>query len=184
MKKINKKIKNKQNVLKFDAEILFYFFIMGILPLFIAAFYLQFDKINNPKNNAYLAENLERVMVKTDKNIYEFGDKIILAIENYSDRSIYSEPCEYLDNFEKYINGKWINLGVKHDKIKYDKSEFNLSKKITKCTLSLPKEEGVYRFIVKVYQGCQKPEICKGAIDFRSNEFRVEKSVLNKVSSN
>jgi len=176
MKKLKKiKIKNKR--LKLDAEILFYFVIMAILPVFIMVFYAQYEKIDNLKRNAYLIENLDRIIVKTDKDIYKLGDRITLAIENYTERSVYSQPCEYLDNFEKYINGKWVGLGARHEKIEYDKSGFNLSRKITKCTLPLPEveESGTYRFVVKVYHGCVEPENCTGAMDFYSNEFKVEK---------
>lgn len=185
MKKINKQTKNKKKELKLDTEILFYFFIMAILPVFIAAFYVQYERIDRMTDNAYLVENVDRIFVKTDKSVYQLGDKIILAIENYSDRSIYSQPCEYLDNFEKYVNGKWINLGIKHENIEYDRSGFNLSKKTTRCALSLPKEkgEGVYRFVVKLYHGCREPENCIGAVDFYSNEFKVEESSFKKVSS-
>lgn len=178
MKKLNKKIKNSKKILKFDAEILFYFVLMAILPVFIVVFYAQYEKIDNFRRNAYLIENLDKIIIKTDKDIYKLGDRITLAIENYTERSVYSQPCEYLDNFEKNIDGKWINFGNRHEKIEYDKSGFNLSKKITKCTIPLPQEEdsGVYRFVVKVYHGCVEPENCAGAMDFYSNEFKVEKT--------
>lgn len=175
----------KKKTLRPDAETLFYFVIMAILPVFIAAFYLQFEKIGDPEKNAYLIENVDKIIVKTDKDIYKLGDRIELAIENNSDRSIYSQPCEYLDNFEKFVDGKWVNLAAKHDNIEYDKSGFNMSKKITKCTLQVPSGEGdgLYRFVVKVYHGCQQPEKCTGAIDFYSNEFKVEKISPDKLSN-
>jgi len=186
MRKIKKQTKNNKKGLKFDAEVLFYFFIMAILPVFIAAFYVQYERIDDLTGNTYLIENVDKIFIKTDKSVYQLGGKIILAIENYTDRSIYSQPCEYLDNFEKYINGEWVNLGIRHENVEYDRSGFNLSKKTTKCALSIPEKEGegVYRFVVKVYHGCQEPENCIGAIDFYSNEFRVEESAFQKVSSN
>lgn len=186
MRKLNKTAKNTKKLLKLDAEILFYIIIMAMLPVFIAALYVQFEKIDNLRKNAYLIENIDKIIIRTDKEIYKFPEKIVLAIENHSNRSIYSQPCEYLNNFEKYIDGKWVNSGTKPEKIEYDRSGFNLSKKIAKCTLPLPDNEGdgVYRFVVKVYHGCQEPEKCTGSIDFYSNEFRVERTSSEQISNN
>lgn len=173
MKKINRGSKHKKGEFKIDAEMMFYFILMAILPVYVAVLYLQFKTIDDLGKDPYFASNVGKISVKTDKAIYNFGESIVLAIENNSEQSIYSEPCEYLDNFEKLANGKWESFGAKRESATYDESGFNLSKKIAKCSLPIPKEEGIYRFSVMLYRGCKKPELCEGATTFYSNEFKV-----------
>lgn len=176
--KTRKKTKEEKKV-KYDAEILFYFVVMAILPIFFPLFFSSLMSKNSPENN-YLVKNLQNIIVSTDKRVYNFDDRIVLAIENYSERSIYSEPCEYLDNFEKKVNESWVSLVSSQKEKIYDRSGFNKSKNVTKCIVKLPEvDEGIYRANIKVYYGCIKPEKCAGSTNFYSNEFTVKKLANN-----
>lgn len=176
-KKIKKAKETKK--IKYNTEILFCFIIMMILPVFLLVLFSSLAA-NNSTEKGYLAKNLKNIIISTDKKVYGLNDRIVLAIENYSERSVYSEPCEYMDNFEKKINESWVSLlGAPKEKI-YDKSGFNKNKNVTKCIVRLPQvSEGIYRANVKVYYGCTKPEKCAGSNNFYSNEFVVKKLAVN-----
>ncbi|MFZ2969829.1 MAG: hypothetical protein WA063_01650 [Minisyncoccia bacterium] len=180
MKKTKGTKKTKEvKKLEYDAEILFYFVIMAILPVFILVLFSPLMANNSSESN-YLVKNLKSIIVSTDKKVYGLNDEIVLAIENYSERSVYSEPCEYLDNFEKKVNESWVSLMSSQREKIYDQSGFNRSKKVTKCIVKLPQfGEGTYRASVKVYYGCTKPEECAGSNNFYSNEFAVKKLANN-----
>ncbi len=112
----------------------------------------------------------------TEKNVYRIGDKIMLFIRNDSGNSIYFEPCEYLSNFEKKINGVWRSeKKIVEDKI-YDSDNFRKEKSITSCKIDLPRSgAGTYRVVVRVYYNCQIPgeNTCSNSKVFYSNEFKV-----------
>ncbi len=176
--KIAKKFKEAVK-LEYDAEILFYFVIMAILPVFLLVIFSPLMTNNSPRGN-YLADNLKDIIVSTDKKTYGLEDEIVLIIENYSKRSIYSEPCEYLNNFEKKVNESWVALASPQKEKIFDKSGFNKSKNVTKCIVKLPQaSEGTYRANVKIYYGCAKPEACAGSSKFLSNEFTVQRMESN-----
>lgn len=173
MKKTKMKAKRKSGFLELNAKIIFYYFLMAIVLVYLVVLYGMVEKTYSPKRNFEYSERIGQVAVNTDKNVYYAGDSIRLAIKNFTDRSIFSEPCEYLNNFEKKINGSWVSVKTEHSNFEYDRFGFNSSKKITTCGIRLPESEGVYRLIVKIYYGCQKPELCSGFENFYSNEFDV-----------
>ena len=124
----------------------------------------------------YKADNKNSVEVVTEKNVYRVGDEMVLSVKNNSNNSIYFKPCEYLDNFEKKVNGDWVSEGnVIENKI-YDSRNFKKEESITNCSISLPKSgAGIYRVVVKIYYDCQIPgeEMCSDSKVFYSNEFKV-----------
>ena len=124
----------------------------------------------------YKADNKNSVEIATGKNVYKVGDEMVLSIKNNSGDSIYFEPCEYLDNFEKKVNGAWVSeRNVIENKI-YDSRNFKKEESITNCGISLPKSgAGIYRAVVKIYYDCQIPgeEMCSDSKVFYSNEFKV-----------
>ncbi len=63
--KIAKKFKEAVK-LEYDAEILFYFVIMAILPVFLLVIFSPLMTNNSPRGN-YLAGNLKDIIVSTDK---------------------------------------------------------------------------------------------------------------------
>ena len=119
----------------------------------------------------------ENVRILTDKNIYDQDDEIVLIVRNNSDGLVYFEPCEYLNNFEKKIDGKWVaESGVINDKI-YDEYDFDKKNSVIKCKIDLPQSgDGIYRVIVNVYHNCEKPgyNTCRSSETLYSNEFEVE----------
>lgn len=188
IKKTAKKIRSgdlkKTKALKLDTEIMFYFLLMVIIPVFILVLYDKFDRINNLTKRPYLVENVERIIVRTDRSIYELKDRINLAIENSSERSIYTEPCQNMNKFEKKVDGSWVVVEKESQPVEFDGSGFNTKKKITKCSIPSPQEAGIFRMIVRIYHGCVKPEVCEGSMDFSSNEFEVKERISNKNTNN
>jgi|GEM_PF-2904923 len=125
------------------------------------------------------------IEVTTEKNVYRLGDEMTLSIKNNSGDSIYFEPCEYLNNFEKKVNGVWISeRSAVEDKI-YDANNFRREENVTNCSVNLPKSAGagIYRAVVRIYYDCQMPggDMCSDSKVFYSNEFKViESQILSK----
>jgi len=154
-----------------------------ILFLSIVKIIYETEKVYN--SNYY--KNIESVEISTDKNIYTIGEKNNLTIKNNEKQPIYFEPCEYLNNFEKKINGKWEreNAVVNHSSnyYYYDQNNFNKNKSMTECEVELPKTgEGTYRFFVKIYYDCKKPgsDMCPSSKVFYSNEFEVKDAIAGR----
>ena len=124
----------------------------------------------------YLGEGLN-VRILTDKNIYDPDNEIILIVRNNSDELVYFEPCEYLNNFEKKVNGKWVAENKIVDDDIYDEYDFDKRNSVIKCKIDLPQSGGgIYRAVVNVYRDCEKPgyNMCKSSETFYSNEFEIE----------
>ena len=120
--------------------------------------------------------NIENVEISTDKNVYVSSEKINLAVKNNERQSIYFEPCEYLNNFEKKIDGEWKRENKTVNDNSYDQSGFNKNKSVTECKVEPPKSgEGIYRFVIQIYYNCLKPGRCDNSKTFYSNEFEVKK---------
>ena len=121
--------------------------------------------------------NTKSVEISTDKSIYSASEKINLTVKNNGNQSIYFEPCEYLNNFEKKIDGEWERENnMKGDKT-YNEAAFRKNKKITECEVKLPKSgEGTYRIVTQIYYNCQKPgdNMCESSKTFYSNEFEIK----------
>ena len=128
-------------------------------------------------NNNYYA-NTESVEINTDKNIYIDGEKINIVIRNNEKQSIYFKPCEYLNTFEKKIEGKLKEENAKailNDNDSYNKISFNKNKNITRCEVKSPESgEGIYRSVIQIYYDCIKPGYCKSSKVFYSNEFEIK----------
>ncbi|MEA2097489.1 MAG: hypothetical protein U9P70_00175 [Patescibacteria group bacterium] len=127
-------------------------------------------------------EESKNVRILTDKNIYNPNDKIVLIVKNNSDEMVYFEPCEYLNNFDKKVNGRWITESDIIDNEIYDEYDFDKKDSIIKCKIDLPQSgDGIYRAVVKVYRDCKMPgySMCKSSETFYSNEFEVEERIKN-----
>ena len=180
--KITKRKKKKQQ--KYLGEVIYFEVILMVIlipttVLFLVPIFqkpLFKDMHRQPHKIVYEIDNENSVEITTEKMVYRHGDKATLFIKNNSNNSIYFEPCEYLDNFEKKVNGVWINgRGVVKNKI-YDSSNFRKGKSVTSCNINLSKlGVGTYRTVVKVYYNCQMPggDMCSRSKTFYSNEFKV-----------
>ena len=170
-KKIKKGIKRKNVNIYFEL-----ISIIIIIPLF-SFFILSILNKNNTSSVYRIPTNKTNIKISTDMNFYFPGENIKLMIENNSKKTIYFEPCEYLNKFEKKIGGKWRE-SFNYEGIKaYDKFGFKREKNITKCEIKLPKEGvGIYRTVIQIYYGCERPgeDMCRNSKAFYSNEFRVK----------
>lgn len=177
MKKNTKSKKQKQQK-KYLGEKIYFETVLMIILIPTLVFFLVpvFKKADKFCKKNCLSEDSKYVEISTDKSVYGLRDEIILALKNNSDNSIYSEPCEYLNNFEKKINGVWKSAGeTLTDKI-YDTSSFDRKRNITRCEIESPKSgKGIYRSVVQIYYGCKKPDknMCETSKTFYSNEFEV-----------
>ncbi len=148
--------------------------VLFLVPIFQEPLFKESHKLLN--KTVYKVDNKNSVEVMTKKNIYRVGDEIVLSIKNNSNNSIYFEPCEYLDNFEKKINGVWVSEKSVVENGIYDSYNFKKEDNVTNCSVSLPKSgAGTYRAVIKIYYDCQTPgeSMCSGSKVFYSNEFRV-----------
>ena len=179
-----KATKQKKKQQKYLGEMLYFEVILMIIliptiVLFLVPIFQEplFKEICEQSHKIiYKADNKNSVEVVTEKNVYRVGDEMVLSVKNNSNNSIYFKPCEYLDNFEKKVNGDWVSEGnVIENKI-YDSRNFKKEESITNCSISLPKSgAGIYRVVVKIYYDCQIPgeEMCSDSKVFYSNEFKV-----------
>ena len=129
------------------------------------------------KNISYnIKGNTQKIIITTDKEHYNVGEDIELSVKNRLTNSIYFEPCEYLDKFEKMVNGKWRESFSYGGKKNYDEFGFKREDNITNCKIELPKEgAGIYRAVVRIYYECEGPgeNMCANSKVFYSNEFEV-----------
>lgn len=178
------KIKQKKKPQKYsDEKIYFEVILMIVLIPSIVFFTITVfqkpvsEKLREPARKViYKNSNQYSVEVATGKSVYKLDEEMTLAIKNNSDDLIYFEPCGYLNNFEKQINGIWKSgEGIIENKI-YDSYNFKSKKRMTNCVVYLPKSGvGTYRTVVKVYYDCEMPggDMCSDSKVFYSNEFRV-----------
>ena len=148
--------------------------VLFLVPIFQEPLFKESHKLLN--KTVYKADNKNYVEITTGKNIYRVGDEMIISIKNNSSDSIYFEPCEYLNSFEKKINGIWVDEKSVVENEIYDSRNFKKEESITNCSVSLPKSgAGIYRAVVRIYYDCQTPgeNMCSDSKVFYSNEFRV-----------
>lgn len=184
---MKKETKKNNGINNQRAIFIFVMVIVLALLIFALTLFLSAIKINRTisdcKNNEYLRTalvvkrpNMKGVEVTTDKSVYSNDEKISLAIRNNEKQSIYFEPCEYLNDFEKKIDGAWQKENpVMSDN--YNKSSFNKNKSATECEITLPESgEGIFRSAVQIYYNCQRPgyDMCQDSKTFYSNEFEVK----------
>lgn len=148
--------------------------VLFLVPIFQKPLFKEIYK--QPYGIVYKTDNKNSVEITTEKNVYKISDKMVLSIKNNSSDSIYFEPCEYLNNFEKKIDGVWVGeKSVVENKI-YDSRNFKKEESITNCSVSLPKSgAGIYRAVVRIYYDCQTPgeNMCSDSRVFYSNEFKI-----------
>lgn len=173
----NKNISIPSNL---DAVIVFQVVLIIIaIPIFSFSAITVFGNIFYEKTcgNSEIFTHGGKVNILTDKKLYYEKEKIILAVENDSEKPIYLEPCEYLNNLEKKVNGNWEPYKKTVQNKVYDDHGFEKKKRVTICELGLPKMEGgTYRVVVKVYYDCKKPgeNMCGKSDTFYSNGFEIE----------
>ncbi|MCK4525679.1 MAG: hypothetical protein KAU07_04530 [Candidatus Andersenbacteria bacterium] len=147
--------------------------------LFISVLETSFETEKNYSNNYPI--NTEGVKIITDKSIYIANEKINLTVKNNEKQPIYFEPCEYLNNFEKKINGEWRKENtVINDDYYYNQVSFNRNRSLTECKIEPPKSGGgIYRSVIKIYYDCKKPghTTCAYSKTFYSNEFEIKNAV-------
>jgi len=175
--KTKKAIKQKKTAIRKKTNI--YFEI--VLIIIIIPFFSFFILFILGKNTSDLIKNFlpikSDIKVFTEKNFYYAGENIELFVKNDSKESIYFEPCEYLNKFEKKVNGRWIESSSYEGAKIYDESGFNREKNFVNCKINLPKDgAGIYRSVVQVYYECEKPgkNMCKNSEIFYSNKFEVK----------
>ncbi|MCK4591947.1 hypothetical protein KAT63_00735 [Candidatus Parcubacteria bacterium] len=177
--KITKQKKKQQK--RLNGNIYFEVILMIILIPLFSFFVLSVFGTNKIYKEHYLKDSKD-VKILTDKNIYNLNDEIVLIVKNNSGEPVYFEPCEYLNNFEKKINGKWVAENkIISNKI-YDEHAFDKKNSVIKCEIDLPQSgKGVYRTVVNVYYNCGKPgyDTCRSFETFYSNEFEVEERIKN-----
>ena len=139
-------------------------------------FYITNLKTKNLIQKNPSLKNDSKVSILTDKNIYLDSEKINLIVKNDGAQSVYFEPCEYLNTFEKKINGEWEKESVVVDNNNYyNQVSFNKNKSATTCEIELPESgKGIYRSVVQIYYSCVKPGHCESSKIFYSNEFEVK----------
>ena len=171
-KKQKNNLKNFNGVLDF-ATVLYVFFSVVLLILLLSIVKINYEMKKTCGNDYYT--DIKSVEISIDKNVYADNEKINLTVKNNGKQSIYFKPCEYLNNFEKKINGEWKKerVAVK-DTYYYDQVSFNKNKSVTKCEIELPEAgEGIYRSVIEIYYNCLKPGYCESSKTFYSNEFEV-----------
>ena len=142
-------------------------FIMALFVFFLVIFPVSLFTVTKT--------NTKGVEISTAKNVYAEGEKIELTLKNNKKQSIYFKPCEYLNNFEKKINGEWEKENVVANNNDYNQSSFNKNKSITRCEIELPRSgKGIYRSVVQIYYNCLKPGDCESSEIFYSNEFEIK----------
>lgn len=175
--KTKKAIKQKKTAMRKSANIYFEMILaIIIIPLFS---FLALSVLG--KNSSDLIKNIlpskSDIKVFTEKISYSAGENIELFIKNDSKESIYFEPCQYLNRFEKMADGRWIESSSYEGAKIYDESGFNREKNFVNCKIQLPKNgAGIYRTVVQIYYECEKPgeSMCKNSNIFYSNKFEVE----------
>ena len=171
-KKQKNNLNNSNEVLNL-VRILFVLLTAIFLILFFSLIKMNYEMKKICDNGYY--PDTKSVEVNTNKNVYLNNEKINLTVKNNENQSIYFEPCEYLNNFEKKINGEWRKENaVINNSSYYDRVSFNKNKIVTRCEIELPKSgEGIYRSVVQIYYNCEKPGRCESSEIFYSNEFKI-----------
>ena len=172
IKKINSKSKKKNIVFSIFLGVILMTIIVVLFSFSALLFLLENENI--PYN---VKSDTQKIKIATDKKNYSIGENIELSVKNRSTNSIYFEPCEYLDKFEKMVDEKWEKSSEDRDEKVYDESGFKKEDNITNCEIELPKEgAGLYRAVVQIYYECESPgrNMCANSKAFYSNEFEVK----------
>ena len=170
IKKITKKPRLKQKNTNIYFEVVLMIILIPILTLVLVSLF-KTDKVYK----GHYSKDSKNVDILTDKNVYVNGEKINLTIKNNENQAIYFEPCEYLNNFEKKINGEWKKEDVIMSNNYYNQNSFNKNKSVTRCEIELPESgKGVYRSVIQIYYSCIKPGYCENSKTFYSNEFEIK----------
>lgn len=174
--KIKKEIKQKKTAGYKNTDVCFEMILAVIIIPFFSFLVLSVLGKNSPNLIKNVLPIRSDIKVFTEKTFYSAGENIELFIKNNSKEPIYFEPCEYLNKFEKMINGEWIKFSdYKGAKI-YDESGFNREKNFANCEIQPPKNgAGTYRAVIRIYYECEKPgeSMCKDSDIFYSNKFEV-----------
>lgn len=174
--KTKKAIKYKKEAMRKNASIYFEMVLaIIIIPLFSFLALSVFGKNSSDFINKILPIKSD-IKVFTGKTSYFAVENIELFIKNDSEKSIYFEPCQYLNKFEKMVNGQWVKFSNYEGAKIYDESEFNKEKNFVNCKIQSPENGmGTYRAIVQIYYECEKPgeSMCKNSDIFYSNKFEV-----------
>ena len=171
-KKQKNKADSSNKILNFTIALLVFIFVISLV-LFSSIAKINYEMKRICGDNYYT--NTKGVEISTAKNVYAEGEKIELTLKNNKKQSIYFKPCEYLNNFEKKINGEWEKENVVANNNDYNQSSFNKNKSITRCEIELPRSgKGIYRSVVQIYYNCLKPGDCESSEIFYSNEFEIK----------
>jgi hypothetical protein len=168
--------KQKNTIARKNNNIYFEVVLVIIIIPFFSFFTLSILGVNSYSLKRNISSNNNDINIFTEKTFYSAGDDIELFIKNDSKNSIYFEPCQHLNRFEKMIDGRWIEFSDYEGAKIYDESGFNREKNFVNCKIQLPKNgDGIYRSVVQVYYECEKPgeNMCKDSDIFYSNEFEV-----------
>lgn len=175
--KIEKEIKQKKAAAYKNTGVYFEMTLAIIIIPFFSFLALSILGKNNPNLVNNILPIKSDINVFTEKAYYSTGENIELFVKNNSEEPIYFEPCQYLNRFEKMINGKWTEFSNYEGAKIYDESEFNREKNFVNCKIQLPESgAGTYRAVVQIYYECEKPggSTCKNSNVFYSNEFEVK----------
>jgi len=172
------KTKDKKLANLTEARFYFELIVITILFPFIVLFLVDvFDRSESRDNNLNARKYNNKVEILTNKNFYNPNDRLFITIRNNSKKTIYFEPCDYLNNFEKKLDGNWLTANTASDNKSYDKSNFEKRKRNNIiCEIKMPESGmGIYRLVLQVYYNCKMPrgDMCKGSDVFYSNEFEL-----------
>ncbi|MCK5084782.1 MAG: hypothetical protein KAQ64_03955 [Candidatus Pacebacteria bacterium] len=175
--KITKKIQQKKKRQKCLCENIYFEVILMIILIPIFSFFVLSVLNKNESNfTNKIIKDSKDVRILTDKNIYGLNDEIVLIVKNNSGEPVYFEPCEFLNNFEKKVNGKWVAENKIMSNNIYNEHAFDKKDNVIKCEIDLPQSgKGIYRSVVSMYYNCGKPgyDTCRSSEVFYSNEFEV-----------
>jgi len=167
------KIKMSENKFFFPMVVAIVF----IPILFIMIFDLVFLGENNSPIGSYISVLKGGVKISTIKNKYSANEEISLHVDNKGRYSIFFEPCETLNVFEKKIDGNWVLQGGKEAIPEYSGSGvFEKKNGNAECKIGFPQSgPGIYRVVVPIFYGCTQPSryACQSSQNFYSNEFEV-----------
>ena len=185
---MKRKTKNKKSFLQADWNAKIYF--AGILVIaFWAAYTCLFFSLSLIKNVYWekcatetysVQSDINNIAVKTDKNIYSGNEKISFSIINKSNKAIYVKPCEYIANYEKKVDGKWLKIENNKTQEKYDSLNFDKKEKEVICSITPPETAGIFKIALNVYSKCRKAgaEFCQESKKLYSNEFEVKNIIV------
>jgi len=175
--KTKKAIKQKKTAIRKKTNIYFEIVLIIIIIPFFSFLALSVFGKNSPDLIKNILPNKSDIKIFTEKTFYSAGEDIEIFVKNNSKKSIYFEPCKYLNRFEKMADGKWIESSSYAGAKIYDESGFKKEKDFASCKIQLPENgAGIYRTVVRIYYECEKPgeNMCKNSNVFYSNKFEVK----------